>query len=1115
MDRLHKDGGIAAIARMGIDDDIPAAAAASALAGGDASAPSVLQGAAQLAASSSSSSSAALGATAVPAASDGTSDEDMPPPPPVAPRMSVRAQGAGAKLGLPMRVPKAALTSVPEGAEAAPPYVAPAAAAAARPALVFAPAQAPAHALPQTALPTPTPGLTLASLAAGVKKRRTTMGRMSMMFTTSLSPVKEEAPRGDGDPDGLSVASSGRSRNSGGSNASGGCGEGGRRSGGAAAAPIAPAAASLPQAQQPAPPALNRSVDDDGDADMAIDSEGEDGAHIDLGGLLPHAPQPSAAAAPTLAPAPRLSFATAAPSVNTTHALLGASGITLNSFVSGSNGRPSAMHSYARGAGAGAAVGDVTAAAGSTTTMLHQLDPTVTFGQAMEYQQVQQGQRQASQAPAEAAAPSGRVSVLAGTKRRAPDSALASESSAAATPDAAAPRNSAANGDAVALGRSSGASATATGRSSGSSKVKFALPDYIKSFDAAAMAAARSGKGGSSSGPSAADGVSLATRDSGPRAAAVASEPAAAMHAGELDGVEEGASTARGRASKRARTSGERANSRSRSRGSNGSSSSGKVDADATAQLGQEGVCRSSGASATSAASSRGASSSASASSSGKGDEPTITFKKNGKRQVSTQAGDENAAPAPARRRSGRLAPTSPTVALKASLSSALDQSGLDQSAIDFDQDTFQPHLLMMDRRAHASEPAPQVAAPSPAAEPEAVVPSEAADVSMHVDDDDEGESPGPTPAPAPAPALRATLAVPPRHPLAPSAQSMPAAALNSSSHRPGMVIPSGLDESADSDAMNDTGDSDHSGPAARSFHAPPMQQALAPRQPLAPQQQPAPLSLRPSQRQQMMQMQQPSFAIAADPAPAPPASSAERAGAGGAGVASAVPDQGLRHSGSSSSLGGADVGGGEDAANLSGNPFQQLLASREVVSVGGRPYLKLECIGKGGSSRVYRVLGADCCVYALKRVRLSRMDPSSIASYTNEIALLRKLNAAGGEVGRHIIRLVDAEVSHATRCIHIVMEYGQIDLNNLLAGERERLERECGGAVGMQPSAAALPGPGRALRSAGSSSSSAAAVVSPCVEENLLRLVWRQMLVSVHAIHEARIVHGDLKPGE
>jgi serine/threonine protein kinase len=178
------------------------------------------------------------------------------------------------------------------------------------------------------------------------------------------------------------------------------------------------------------------------------------------------------------------------------------------------------------------------------------------------------------------------------------------------------------------------------------------------------------------------------------------------------------------------------------------------------------------------------------------------------------------------------------------------------------------------------------------------------------------------------------------------------------------------------------------------------------------------------------------------------------------------------------------------------GSPFDALarLDSQEIIVVGNRRYLRLDCIGKGGSSRVYRVLGEDMSIHALKRVRLARMDAASVCNYTNEISLLKKL--AGH---RHIIRLFGAEVSYEQRCIHMVMEYGQIDLNKLLQDERERAQHPGGQKKPGASAAVVTPHPQGQLQFQ--------------LDENLLRLVWQQMLISVQTIHDARIVHGDLKP--
>lgn len=170
--------------------------------------------------------------------------------------------------------------------------------------------------------------------------------------------------------------------------------------------------------------------------------------------------------------------------------------------------------------------------------------------------------------------------------------------------------------------------------------------------------------------------------------------------------------------------------------------------------------------------------------------------------------------------------------------------------------------------------------------------------------------------------------------------------------------------------------------------------------------------------------------------------------------------------------------------AEASGNPFAALLSDRSLVTVNGMPYVRLEVIGRGGSSKVFRVLGPDLQVYALKRVKLGRGDSGSLASFANEIALLRRLAGKA-----NIIRLVDAEVNAPRKTIHVVMEAGEIDLSKLLARERSAA---ADGSSGARPPLAGRIGD---------------------LDGNFLRLTWRQMLEAVGTIHAERIVHGDLKP--
>jgi tRNA A-37 threonylcarbamoyl transferase component Bud32 len=138
-----------------------------------------------------------------------------------------------------------------------------------------------------------------------------------------------------------------------------------------------------------------------------------------------------------------------------------------------------------------------------------------------------------------------------------------------------------------------------------------------------------------------------------------------------------------------------------------------------------------------------------------------------------------------------------------------------------------------------------------------------------------------------------------------------------------------------------------------------------------------------------------------------------------------------------------------------------------ELVKVNGVSYSRLELIGKGGSSKVYKMMNMQGKIFAMKKVELDGADESMILGYINEITLLNRLKECDS-----IIKLYDSEIDYTSRCITMVMEYGEIDLAKLL-------HRQQGKAI----------------------------------NENFIRLYWQQMLEAVHAIHEERIVHSDLKP--
>ncbi|KAJ3412061.1 hypothetical protein HDV05_001341 [Chytridiales sp. JEL 0842] len=141
--------------------------------------------------------------------------------------------------------------------------------------------------------------------------------------------------------------------------------------------------------------------------------------------------------------------------------------------------------------------------------------------------------------------------------------------------------------------------------------------------------------------------------------------------------------------------------------------------------------------------------------------------------------------------------------------------------------------------------------------------------------------------------------------------------------------------------------------------------------------------------------------------------------------------------------------------------------SNKIFVSVNGVLYRKIELIGKGASSKVYKVISEEGRIYALKKVKLDDEDETQVEGYLNEIELLRKL-----EKSPHIINLIDAEVNQEESCILMVLEFGEIDLAHLLMKDESKVR-----------------------------------------DLNFVRLYWKQMLQAVQSIHEQKIIHSDLKP--
>lgn len=155
-------------------------------------------------------------------------------------------------------------------------------------------------------------------------------------------------------------------------------------------------------------------------------------------------------------------------------------------------------------------------------------------------------------------------------------------------------------------------------------------------------------------------------------------------------------------------------------------------------------------------------------------------------------------------------------------------------------------------------------------------------------------------------------------------------------------------------------------------------------------------------------------------------------------------------------------------------------LQKEKYFNLNEKTYFKLATIGKGGSSTVFKVISPkDGGIYALKTVDLSKHssgDEEEIEqvfnSYGNEINLLNKLKHSSS----FIIDLIDHQIFVEERKIAMLLELGDIDLAKLLSQSTK------GANNGNQ---------------------------SMALDPIFVRMLWKEMLLSVQHIHENRIVHG------
>lgn len=90
--------------------------------------------------------------------------------------------------------------------------------------------------------------------------------------------------------------------------------------------------------------------------------------------------------------------------------------------------------------------------------------------------------------------------------------------------------------------------------------------------------------------------------------------------------------------------------------------------------------------------------------------------------------------------------------------------------------------------------------------------------------------------------------------------------------------------------------------------------------------------------------------------------------------------------------------------------------ARRNVIKVNGKIYTRLDCLGRGGSAKVYRVTAENGRMFALKRVSLENADEATIRGYRGEIDLLNKLKGVD-----RVIDLFDYEMNEEKQLLTLV----------------------------------------------------------------------------------------------
>jgi serine/threonine-protein kinase TTK/MPS1 len=90
----------------------------------------------------------------------------------------------------------------------------------------------------------------------------------------------------------------------------------------------------------------------------------------------------------------------------------------------------------------------------------------------------------------------------------------------------------------------------------------------------------------------------------------------------------------------------------------------------------------------------------------------------------------------------------------------------------------------------------------------------------------------------------------------------------------------------------------------------------------------------------------------------------------------------------------------------------------RNHVAINGKVFTRMDCIGRGGSSRVYKVMAENYKIFALKKVTMDGVDELAVGGYKGEIDLLKRLE---GE--ERVVRLYDYEMNDEKKTLSVVSE--------------------------------------------------------------------------------------------